>query len=414
MTASSSRPRNARYSPSLHGPGTDIADDCRHYLGDRPCKANRLCRGCESYAPLAHRICIIKLGALGDVIRTLCILPSLHERYGDAHITWVSKANGCRMIAGHPQIDRVLEFDALTAMTLAAERFDVVINLDKEPQPCGLAAALFARTKLGVIAGPSGRPVPANAEAAGYFKLGLSDELKFHCNSKGYPQLVHEALGLPWTGHRYELTPDADDATRVRAELRARGWRDGEITLGVNVGAATTFANKMWPADRIAATLRALRRRGATAQVMLLGGPAERETIAAVRSELARSGDDAGVIDAGTEHSEQAFVAVVDACDVVLAGDTMAMHVAIALGKHVVAFFGPTCEQEIDLFGRGEKLIAATPCSPCYKRICDHDDACLAAVSAAQAVDALLRALRAAQAAPTVKVMPLPVLRKVG
>jgi ADP-heptose:LPS heptosyltransferase len=58
------------------------------------------------------------LAALGDVIRTLCILPELRRLYPAAHITWVSQANGCRMLAGHAMIDRVLPFDALTSLVL--------------------------------------------------------------------------------------------------------------------------------------------------------------------------------------------------------------------------------------------------------------------------------------------------------
>ena len=55
---------------------------------------------------------MIKLGALGDVIRTPCILPELRRQYPAAQITWVSLPNGCRMLSGHPQIDRLLPFDA--------------------------------------------------------------------------------------------------------------------------------------------------------------------------------------------------------------------------------------------------------------------------------------------------------------
>jgi heptosyltransferase-2 len=70
------------------------------------------------------------------------------------------------------------------------------------------------------------------------------------------------------------------------------------------------------------------------------------------------------------------------------------MHVAIARKRHVVVLFGPTCQQEIDVFGRGEKLIATLPCAPCYKRVCDHHDACIDAITLQSATQAVGRVLR--------------------
>jgi heptosyltransferase-2 len=129
------------------------------------------------------------------------------------------------------------------------------------------------------------------------------------------------------------------------------------------------------------------------------------DQIIALLAKRAIAGD---VIDGGTDHDGQTFIAVVDQCDMLFSGDTMAMHVAIARGKHVVVLFGPTCEQEIDVFGRGEKLIADVACAPCYKRVCDHDDACIDAVSVQSAADAVSRVLRrSVQKDVSLPVMPL-------
>ena len=55
---------------------------------------------------------------------------------------------------------------------------------------------------------------------------------------------------------------------------------------------------------------------------------------------------------------------------VVVTSDTLGMHLAIALKKKIVALFGPTCPQEIDLYDRGVKLFTSAPCAPCYKQTC--------------------------------------------
>ena len=69
------------------------------------------------------------------------------------------------------------------------------------------------------------------------------------------------------------------------------------------------------------------------------------------------------------------------------------MHIAIALKKHVVAFFGPTCEQEIDLYGRGEKIVTDYSCSPCYLKKCNIDPTCMEAMKSSTVINAIIRQL---------------------
>lgn len=355
--------------------GGQIRWDCRHYRGDKPCVHNRLCAGCAHYQTYSRRVCIIKIGALGDVIRTLSILPELRRRHPKAQITWVTAPASVPFLERHPLIDRLLPLDALTSQAMLAEHFDHVISLDKESAPCGLAMALRADRKQGIGLSPAGTPIPLNPEAMSYFLLGLSDDLKFKVNTKSHPQLLYESLGWEYRGQRYELPIDAQAVDEIRRRLTARHWSEDRPTLGVNVGAGRVFANKMWPEAKLRSLLEQFHARNPHAQVILLGGSDEALTMNNLHRDLPWT------IHAGANHTPQNFIALVDLCDTLLSGDTMAMHVAIARRRGVVAMFGPTCEQEIDLFGLGEKLVAATPCSPCYKRACDMQDACINAVS---------------------------------
>ena len=53
------------------------------------------------------------------------------------------------------------------------------------------------------------------------------------------------------------------------------------------------------------------------------------------------------------------------------------MHLAIALKKYVIAWFGLSCWTEIDLYDRGLKLFnESLECSPCWLRECPHDLKC--------------------------------------
>jgi heptosyltransferase-2 len=65
-------------------------------------------------------------------------------------------------------------------------------------------------------------------------------------------------------------------------------------------------------------------------------------------------------------------------CDIVISGDSFGMHMAIALRKYVIAWFGLSCAAEIELYNRGEKLLPeGLECSPCWKKVCPYNLECI-------------------------------------
>ncbi|MBI5199796.1 MAG: glycosyltransferase family 9 protein, partial [Nitrospirae bacterium] len=66
---------------------TEIRFDCKYFIGEKPCRFKLECNGCDRYSPMGVRICIIKFGALGDVLRTTPLLYALREKYPQCHIT---------------------------------------------------------------------------------------------------------------------------------------------------------------------------------------------------------------------------------------------------------------------------------------------------------------------------------------
>jgi len=365
--------------------GQRLKLDCRHYHGDRPCAAGvpGVCPGvCGDYAPMGRRLLVIKFGALGDVIRTTAILPGLKERWPTSHITWVTRPNAARILANHPLIDRLLPFDVETLCHLEYERFDLCLSLDKEPGPTALAMRIDARERRGIGLSPQGTPFPLNPECVDYFLLGLDDNKKFFQNTKSHQRLLYEALGLAYRGQRYRLYPSATHREQARAFWSAAEVGDDEVVIGFNTGAGHAFANKNWPPEKFVDLARLITAR-TDWRVALFGGPDEREQnrrIAAACPE---------VINAGCDHDELTFTALVKRCHVLVTGDTMAMHVAIAMDVPCVVLFGPTCEQEIDLYGRGEKVRTTLRCAPCYLRRCEKSPNCMDDISVARVLAAV-------------------------
>lgn len=384
----------------------DLALACRHYPGGRPCAIASRC-ACPACEPALPRVLIIELGALGDVIRTACLLPTLRRVYPKAHITWVSRPNGLRVLASHPLIDRLVAFDAEGLLTLSQQSFDLVLSLDKEAAPAALCNAVRCPDKRGMRLSPYGTVQPANPACEPYFRLGLDNHRKFRVNRKSYPQLIHEALDLPYAGEPYRLYCSLRATERARGVVAPARAAGGRALVGLNTGAGRAFAHEAPSTPRWIELAAALHRRRLTP--VLLGGPDEARQHAEIVRALGRA-----VFASGTDHNEEGFVAVIDQCDVVVTGDTMALHAAVAREVPVVALFGPTCEQEIDLYGWGRKLVTTHPCHPCYRRNCSESPSCtdvIAVDTIVEAVEGVLaehRRLREAHRTPATLDVPAP------
>jgi len=361
--------------------------DCRYFIGDRPCGFKRVCEGCGQYSPMGKRILIVKLAALGDVLRTTPLLSGLKRAYPQSHITWVADREALPLLKNSPHLDRLLPFDFPSLLPLELETFDLVIGLEKEPRGAALASKVQAGERRGFGLGPEGSVYPLNRASEYAFFLGIADDLKFHRNQKTYPELIFEAAELDYQKDEYLLFLSPEDRAFAEALAKRVGLKKGETVVGLNTGAGDVFANKAWTLEGYLRLIEGLKR-DKKIRLLLLGGPKERE-----RNRKILRQTKGAVIDAGCDNTLGQFSALVNLCDLVVTGDTTALHLAIGLKKKVLAIFGPTCAQEIELYGRGEKIISPLSCAPCYRRSCSVVPNCMEAISAEE-VMRKIRALR--------------------
>ncbi|NWG13893.1 MAG: glycosyltransferase family 9 protein, partial [Acidobacteria bacterium] len=113
--------------------------DCRFFLGHRPCVYKRPCEGCPHLAPFGRRVLIIKLAAMGDVLRTTPLLRGLRRLDPGCHITWLTEPDSVPMLQGILEIDRLLPYSLDHVLQLSNESFDRLFCFDKEPKATGLA-----------------------------------------------------------------------------------------------------------------------------------------------------------------------------------------------------------------------------------------------------------------------------------
>jgi heptosyltransferase-2 len=322
-------------------------------------------------------------------MRTTPLLRGLRAADADCHITWLTEPNVVPMLQDIPEIDRLLPYSHETALQLEMETFDELYCFDKEPKATALAMKIRAERKAGFGLSRFGSVIPLNKESEYAFHLGINDNLKFRLNKKTYPELIYECAALPYTEPQPYILPDlAVEIEEAKADLLERGVRPEDLKIGFNTGAGEVFATKKWTeegyirlADRMSEEL--------GARILLLGGPGEVE-----RNQRIADAAKHPLINTGNSNPIRKFAGIVGNCSLVITGDTLAMHIAIGLKVPVVVILGSTCHQEIELYGRGAKIVSDFDCSPCYRSLCPKQVTCMDALSPDEVFSAAANLLR--------------------
>ncbi|UXR64023.1 glycosyltransferase family 9 protein [Bdellovibrio bacteriovorus] len=360
--------------------------DCRYFSGYKPCSKSSSCdSGCSFKDIPALSILVVHLGALGAVVRSTSLLRAMKRKYPSSMITWVTDAPAHHLLKNHPAIDRVLTTSEADLLQLSTLEFEVGFVIDKSLKACGVVKRTTVDQLFGFkVQGRNGAIVPATEAATELWELGLDDQKKFFINQKPETQLMIEALELgPYRRDEYWLPLSAAE-TQI-ADHRRSEWlkqQGKEIIIGLNTGCSHVIAAKKWTVEYHRMVIAKILKELPMAAIVLLGGPEDTERNRRIAQGLP-------VISSATESGLRDGLVSVAACDVVVTGDSLGMHMAISQKKQVIAWFGPTCAQEIDIYDRGFKLLSQSPCSPCWKRTCEKSIMCYDQVSLEEVLNAL-------------------------
>ncbi len=349
----------------------DLHPDCRHFLGHIPCKPHKKhkvkCDDCSFYDPVKEKILIIKLGAIGDVIRSTPILHKLKKEYPKSEIHWLTLSP--QVI---PQIvDRVYKFSLEHITTLQNLKLDLLINLDKDYEACALASSINAKVKKGFVL-KDNRPWPADANAVNKFLTGMFDDLSKQ-NSKSYPQELFEICGYTFQNETYILD-------NHEGEYDWPSLDRSKPVIGLNTGCSGRWKSRLWPEQNWIELAHHLQSKFT---VILLGGPEEHEK----NLNIARK---SGAHYPGYFPLAQ-FINLVNQCDLVVTAVTMAMHITIALNKKIVLFNNTFNKAEFDLYGLGHILEPDFDCDCYYAPECPNN--CMQYISVDRVIESCISLL---------------------
>ena len=284
----------------------------------------------------ARAILVIRHRAGGDLLLTTPALRALRAAAPGARIDVLAQKGMGEILAGNPDVDRVVEFDRRSLASraglyvrLARGGYDAVLDLVSNPATSLLTRLTRARVRVGYdIAGRRGAYTirvprePIGADGRPVIRYAPEAALD-----------VLRAAGIPPRG--LHLTFRVTEGARASMD----GWLAGpEARRNEAKPIAACLPTGSWPAktwakERFAEAMDAL---AEEATILWIWGPGERAEVESARSAMRAP----SLLAPATGWQE--LGALLARCSVLVSNDSGPKHIAVALGVPTVTIFGPT------------------------------------------------------------------------
>lgn len=331
------------------------------------------------------KICIIRLGSLGDLVLMVPLLRALRSAFPTKEIHLVCKEKFAGLFDGGGLVDSLIPVrrgdlreivDLRSALGRAG--YETIVDAHGVIRSRLLLLGLRAPTKIRI------RKDEIKKAALIVGRMNLYRRVT--PQTERYAELAR-ALGAEVREPFAELP--LSPAAERRAEM-VLGGIGGPFLIAFAPGAR--WPTKRWPAEHFARLISETAARGF--ECLLIGGAEDAATNAEAAA-LSRSAP----LDLTGSLSIIESAAVLKRCRALVTNDSAPLHLAEAVGTPVIAFFGPTV-REFGYYPRlrdSRALETKLPCRPCSrngKRSCPYGTKeCLMSIEPEATVEVLLGTL---------------------
>lgn len=330
------------------------------------------------------KICIIKLGADGDVLRTLPLAKALKETY-NAEITWITKGDVSTLLKGNPYIDHVA-----AVPWKKKEKFDKLYNFDMDEAANSLAMSIEANEKRGFYLN-EGYATAFNPGAEYYLNTVFDDNLKKE-NRKTYQEMMFMAADLPYTRELVGIDLDKKDL-KYANDFVAKNKINTDRLIGIHMGASSRWPSKVWAKENVIEFIGKARKKGY--EVLLFGGPAESSEHGKMAKELEKAS--IKIYRNNPKNTKREFAALVSLCNVMICSDSLSLHVSLALEKKTIGLFFCTTPHEVEDYGLLTKMVSLYFEDFFPQRMNVYDEQLVKSISADEVIYALEKIEKARQ-----------------
>jgi heptosyltransferase-1 len=341
-----------------------------------------------SYSPdlpgsAPDRILIVRLSAHGDVIQTLPLLSALKEAWPQASIGWLCEPSAAPLLVGHPLIDRLH----------IVQRPQWLRDISRPSQWPRLIRAI--RTFLHELKTAN---YELSMDVQGLLKsaiwpywVKIPNRMGFLATREGADRLYTwrlppmdlrdgqtpaveryldfaRALGASVQEPRFVLPEPSQDAQTKANALLLTDLSSNAPLLAL--APFTRWPSKHWIPEHWQALLQLLLNRNY--RLILLGGPGDQKASASLVSALTwEASSDGQLVNVTGQTDWPTMQALLGHCDALIGLDSAPLHLANALGKPVIALFGPTASGRTGPVGLDKRVLTAgVACQPCFQRQC--------------------------------------------
>ncbi len=329
------------------------------------------------------RFLIVRLSSLGDVVSALPVLAALRDTFLRAQIDWVIDRRWQPLLAGNPDLNEIIPLRNRSireflncGKRLRANNYKCVVDAQGLYKSALLAKLSHAPNRIGFSFSF------ARERGAAMFYTQRVKPKTDHIIDQNL-ELARDAGATPHPA-RFPLYIPSDSQSVVDQFLRGTS-----IERYVVLSPGGGWISKCWPEERYGELSQRLRDEFGY-RIIINSGPGEIE-LAEVA--VANAGLSLPII---VQYELPELMALLSRAELVIAGDSGPLHLAVALGTPVVGLYGPTSPARNGPYGGRDVVVRnATDKDTTHKREDSPSEAMISIT-----VDQVIAAVKARLARP--------------
>lgn len=332
-----------------------------------------------------RRVCVVRLGGMGDILLATPALRALHDRFQPEAIDYIVGHGMAEAVDGIGYLRRVVTFDKdgddarmsnflPFLRDLRAQNYDLFLNFQPSAKTVLMGAASGARRVI------TFRKDRTKQHDTGRVRHAVDDFIK-ELKPLGIVDVPDRQMDF--------FIPDAARAT-LSLKLAAEGLQANDKLLAVNPN-ATRIINR-WPPEKFVAFLDSVARDLPSLRIVLTGGKGDADLVCQIQQATRH----AETVNLAGKLTVKELGALYQRCAAVVTGDTGPLHIASAVGAPIVCLSGAADPDRTGPLHPKDLVVInrELSCVPCQDRTCRrHDIACMTQMPVEWVLSALCRRL---------------------
>ncbi|MFC1804529.1 glycosyltransferase family 9 protein [Candidatus Omnitrophota bacterium] len=351
---------------------------------------------------MSKRILIVNPFGIGDVLFTTPLVRALKDNLPGVSIGYWCNERVSGLLGCNTRIDRIFALSrgdlkkkpALSAAksflalvsALKKEKFDTAFDFSLDHRYGLLTKLIGVKRRIGYNYRNRGRFLTEKIDLEGYADKHI---IEYYLDLLKITDIIAQ-------DRRMELSVPQDFKSKAKDLLLPARSKSGRL-VGILPGAGASWGRdahfKHWPAAKFGQLADCLIKESG-AQVVLLGDQSEKQI-----GEVLIKSSQSEVLNLIGRTSIGELTAVINELDLLITNDGGPLHIAVALGKKTISFFGPVDAKVYGPYpadtGRHIVLKKGLDCSPCYTKFrlreCLRDRECLEGITVGEASEAARR-----------------------